>query len=92
MDGNGYLLPVDRSRATNAYGTTLPNMPTIDDSEADVLNDETFGDCDLEAIKIKSEVKMENFLEKAMREDYRIFSIRIYQMGIQCVYRFENPL
>ena len=55
MDGNGYLLPVDRSRATNAYGTTFPNMPTIDDSEADVLNDETFGDCDLEAIKIKSD-------------------------------------
>ncbi|CAF2799839.1 unnamed protein product [Rotaria sp. Silwood2] len=26
-----------------------------DDGEADVLNDETFGDCDLEAIKIKSD-------------------------------------
>jgi hypothetical protein len=31
-------------------GITLP-----DDTEADGLNDETFGDCDLEAIKIKSD-------------------------------------
>ena len=52
MDGNGYLLPVDRSKATNEYGTMFPNA---DDNEADVLNDETFGDCDLEAIKIKSD-------------------------------------
>ncbi|CAF4386298.1 unnamed protein product [Rotaria socialis] len=29
--------------------------PTTDDNEADVLNDETFGDCDLDAIKIKSD-------------------------------------
>ncbi|CAF1414304.1 unnamed protein product [Rotaria magnacalcarata] len=29
--------------------------PTTDDNEADVLNDETFGDCDLDTIKIKSD-------------------------------------
>jgi hypothetical protein len=30
-------------------------MPPSDDNDADVLNDETFGDCNLETIKIKSD-------------------------------------
>ena len=33
----------------------IGGLPTMDDNEADVLNDETFGDCDLDAIKIKSD-------------------------------------
>ncbi|CAM4778550.1 unnamed protein product [Rotaria magnacalcarata] len=37
------------------FGMALRGIPILEDSEADVLNDETFGDCDLEAIKIKSD-------------------------------------
>ncbi|CAF3393614.1 unnamed protein product [Rotaria sp. Silwood1] len=33
----------------------MTGISITDDAEADVLNDETFGDCDLEAIKIKSD-------------------------------------
>jgi hypothetical protein len=33
----------------------MTGIAITDDTEADVLNDETFGDCDLEAIKIKSD-------------------------------------
>ena len=36
-------------------GMIIGGLPTMDDTEADVLNDETFGDCDLDAIKIKSD-------------------------------------
>ena len=50
MDGNGHLLSLDPSTSNMFSG-----MPRVDETEADVLNDETFGDCDLEAIKIKSD-------------------------------------
>jgi hypothetical protein len=33
----------------------MTGISIADDTEVDVLNDETFGDCDLEAIKIKSD-------------------------------------
>jgi hypothetical protein len=33
----------------------MTGIPISDDPEDDVLNDETFGDCDLDAIKIKSD-------------------------------------
>ena len=33
----------------------MTGMSTVDDTELDVLNDETFGDCDLDAIKTKSD-------------------------------------
>jgi hypothetical protein len=33
----------------------MTGMVLTDDAEADVLNDETFGDCDLETIKLKSD-------------------------------------
>ena len=33
----------------------MTGMSTIDDTEVDILNDETFGDCDLDAIKTKSD-------------------------------------
>lgn len=39
----------------NDFGTMLSVIPPIDDSEADTLNDETFGNCDLDTIKIKSD-------------------------------------
>ena len=41
--------------ATDDFNRVTSGMIVPDETEADVLNDETFGDCDLEAIKIKSD-------------------------------------
>ena len=40
---------------TGGLNMMMTGMSLVDDGEADVLNDETFGDCDLETIKIKSD-------------------------------------
>jgi hypothetical protein len=40
---------------TDDLNMMMTGIAIPDDIEADVLNDETFGDCDLEAIKIKSD-------------------------------------
>jgi hypothetical protein len=60
MDGNGHILSIGAlssniSNNNNNLNLMFPGIPIVDDNEADVLNDETFGDCDLETIKIKSD-------------------------------------
>ena len=40
---------------SDTLNVMMTGMVISDDTEVDVLNDETFGDCDLEAIKIKSD-------------------------------------
>jgi hypothetical protein len=62
MDGNDHILSIGAStlnmsnkNLNNDLGMMFSVIPTIDDTEADVLNDETFGDCDLDQIKIKSD-------------------------------------
>ena len=62
MDGNSSTLTVVTSMlnmsnksANEDLSTILSVIPTADDTEADVLNDETFGDCDLDTIKMKSD-------------------------------------
>jgi hypothetical protein len=58
MDGNGHMLSIGAltsNISNNNLNLMFPGIPIADDTEADVLNDETFGDCDLETIKIKSD-------------------------------------
>lgn len=43
------------NKNTDGLNMMMTGMVLTDDPEADVLNDETFGDCDLETIKIKSD-------------------------------------
>jgi len=59
MAGNSHTLSLGASTLNilnkNDLGPMMSVIPIIDDTEADTLNDETFGDCDLDAIKIKSD-------------------------------------
>jgi hypothetical protein len=62
MDGIDYrssiVIPtvaVSSKNTNDDLNMMIANLPGPDDSEADTLNDETFGDCDLDAIKIKSD-------------------------------------
>jgi hypothetical protein len=63
MDGNSHTLSAGASTLHMSNKNTNDDLrmmmatviPPMDDAEADVLNDETFGDCDLDAIKIKSD-------------------------------------
>jgi hypothetical protein len=62
MDGNSHILSLGAStlnmsnkNSNNDLGMMFSVVPTTDDTEADVLNDETFGDCDLNTLKIKSD-------------------------------------
>ena len=62
MDRNSHILSIGASTLNilnktpnNNFNTMLSGIPTLDDTEADTLNDETFGDCDLDTIKIKSD-------------------------------------
>jgi hypothetical protein len=59
MAGNSHTLSLGASTLNilnkSDLGTMMSAIPIIDDTEADTLNDETFGDCDLDAIKIKSD-------------------------------------
>ena len=59
MDGNGHTLSIGALSSNisnnNNINMMFPGIPIADETEADVLNDETFGDCDLDAIKIKSD-------------------------------------
>ena len=62
MDGNSHMLSLGAStlnmsnkNLNNDLGMAFSIIPTADDTEDDVLNDETFGDCDLDAIKLKSD-------------------------------------
>jgi len=62
MDGNSHILSIGAStlnmsnkNLNNDLGMMFSIIPTSDDTEADVLNDETFGDCNLDQIKMKSD-------------------------------------
>ena len=49
------MLPVSNARRNDDSTSMMTGLAAPDDIEADTLNDETFGDCDLDAIKIKSD-------------------------------------
>lgn len=54
--GASSMFNVSNNKTPNDdLNSMLSTIPTTDENEVDVLNDETFGDCDLEAIKIKSD-------------------------------------
>lgn len=64
MDGNNHTLSIGASilnmsnnniNLNNDLGMMFSIIPTVDETEVDVLNDETFGDCDIDQIKKKSD-------------------------------------
>ncbi|CAF4725286.1 unnamed protein product [Rotaria sp. Silwood2] len=62
MDGNSHtlfigasILNISNKNTNDDLNTMLSVLSTTDDTEADTLNDETFGDCNLDTIKIKSD-------------------------------------
>ncbi|CAF1198294.1 unnamed protein product [Rotaria sordida] len=49
------ILNISNKNINNNLNTMLSVLSTTDDTEVDILNDETFGDCNLDTIKMKSD-------------------------------------
>ncbi|CAF3916466.1 unnamed protein product [Rotaria sordida] len=49
------ILNISNKNTNNNLNTMLSVLSTTDDTEVDILNDETFGDCNLDTIKMKSD-------------------------------------